>query len=313
MNLFKYTYDLVSQIPHGMVSTYGAVARALGDIRASRAVGVMMKYNPDPINVPCYKIVHSDGSVGRYTNGFKKKIEKLKQDGIPIRNGRIENFEKYLFKDFKTVYPLKELRMEQKSLREKVVVSDSFSDVKTVAGFDVAYPRDPFDEAVAACVIFDYKRKKMLKKETIFSKSYFPYISTYLSYREFPLIEKLIEEISDMPSVLLVDGNGVLHPYGFGLASHVGVKTGLPSIGVAKKLLCGELRDQLVFVDDKKVGMAYFTSDKIKKPVFISPGHRVSLSTSVEIIRNLSIYKTPEPLRAAHVLAKETLKGSQVN
>ena len=77
MNLFEYTYNLVRQIPSGKISSYGAVARALGDIRASRAVGRMMNQNPDPENMPCYKIVHSDGKIGGFGRGINDNVRSF--------------------------------------------------------------------------------------------------------------------------------------------------------------------------------------------------------------------------------------------
>ena len=76
MNLFAYTYDLVRQIPPGRVSTYGAVATALGDIRAARAVGRMMNQNPDPDTMPGFKIVYADGRLVGFGRGIEDKIRR---------------------------------------------------------------------------------------------------------------------------------------------------------------------------------------------------------------------------------------------
>ncbi len=107
MNVTDYTYYLVRQIPAGRVSTYGAVAKALGNKGYARAVGKFMNKNPDADTMPCFKIVKSDGSLGGFGLGIDDKIRRLNKDGITVKNGIIVNFEKVFFDDFKTEYPLK--------------------------------------------------------------------------------------------------------------------------------------------------------------------------------------------------------------
>jgi len=107
MNLIEYTYNLVRQIPPGRVSTYGAVAKALGNRGYARAVGKWMNKNPNADAMPCFKIVRSDGSLGGFGLGLNDKIRRLNEDGISVKNGKIVNFEKVFFDDFKTEYPLK--------------------------------------------------------------------------------------------------------------------------------------------------------------------------------------------------------------
>ncbi|RLF44244.1 MAG: endonuclease V, partial [Thermoplasmata archaeon] len=121
MDFFEEVYKLTRQIPKGKISTYGAIAKALGDIRASRAVGLALNLNPDPEFTPCYKIVHSDGRLGGFGRGIEDKIRRLKKDGIAIKGGRIVDFEKHYFDDFQATYPLKELRREQLELSKKVM------------------------------------------------------------------------------------------------------------------------------------------------------------------------------------------------
>ena len=107
MDIREYTYYLVRQIPPGRVSTYGAVAKALGNKGYARAVGKYMNTNPDADTMPCFKIVKSDGSLGGFGLGINDKIRRLKQDGISVKNGKIVDFEKVFFNDFKTDFPLK--------------------------------------------------------------------------------------------------------------------------------------------------------------------------------------------------------------
>ena len=107
MNITEYCYYLVKQIPVGKVSTYGAVAKALGNKNYARAIGKYMNKNPDADSMPCFKIVKSDGSLGGFGLGINDKIKRLNDDGIIVKNGKIVNFQKIFFDDFKTDYPLK--------------------------------------------------------------------------------------------------------------------------------------------------------------------------------------------------------------
>jgi O-6-methylguanine DNA methyltransferase len=107
MNVTEYSYYLVRQIPAGRVSTYGAVAKALGNKSYARAVGKYMNKNPDADIMPCFKIVKSNGSLGGFGLGIDDKIRRLNKDGIMVKNGRIVDFQKLFFDDFKTDYPIK--------------------------------------------------------------------------------------------------------------------------------------------------------------------------------------------------------------
>jgi len=307
MNLFDYTYGLVRQIPDGKISSYGEVAKALGDIIASRAVGRMMNQNPNADTMPCFKIVHSDGRIGGFGLGIDDKIRRLNEDNITVNDGRIFDFENVLFKDFKTDYPLKHLRKEQIKLSKKVILKDEFFRLETVAGIDVSYPKSEFEEATGACVVMDYKTKDVIEEQTISAKTDFPYISTYLTYRELPVIKKLVNKLKTKPSIFMFDGNGILHPYSIGLASHVGIVIDVPSIGVAKSLLYGDVINNEVYINGKKKGYILFSSKKVKKPIYISPGHKVSFETSLKIVKHFCIYKIPEPLRRAHILASKNI------
>jgi len=137
MNLYEYTYNLVRQIPDGMISSYGAIALALGDIRASRAVGRMMNQNPNADEMPCFRIVYSDGKIGGFGLGIDDKIRRLSLDNIQVKENRIMNFQKVFFDDFNTDFPLKKLRKKQIELSKNVELKDSIDKIDTVAGFEL--------------------------------------------------------------------------------------------------------------------------------------------------------------------------------
>ncbi len=304
MNIVQTIYDLTSQIPAGRVSTYGAVAIALGDIRASRTIGRILSLNPTPIIVPCHRVVYSNGKIGGYENGVEKKIALLRKENVRIKDEKIVDFEKLLFKEFKTSFPLKILRQEQISLADQVILKDSFKKVESVGGVDIAYSNNM---AFGAYVLFDYNGK-ILEEHVIKTKVEFPYIPTYLTYREYPIIEKLIMKGKSNPTVLMVDGNGILHPFGIGIATHVGLKLKLSTIGVAKNLLCGELKKMPiignfspVLYGEEVIGYGYRSTKY--KPIYISPGHKISFEAVAKIIKHFCKTRIPEPLKSAHHLA----------
>ncbi|MBN2599868.1 MAG: endonuclease V, partial [Candidatus Thermoplasmatota archaeon] len=145
-----------------------------------------------------------------------------------------------------------------------------------------------------------------LEETVVFSPTDFPFISTYFSYRELPVVRKLFRHLRITPSVVLLDGNGIIHPARCGFASHVGVTLGIPTIGVAKTLLYGAVQQSQIFIENEHRGYA-FSAKKDTRPIYVSPGHRISLQKSLQVIKHLCFFKNPEPLRLAHHLAKERL------
>jgi len=179
-------------------------------------------------------------------------------------------------------------------LGRKVITDDDFEEIKSVAGMDIAYIGDT---AYGAYVEMDTECE-IIKRKTVKTKVNFPYMPTYLSYREMPVLNELFKK--EKPSVVMIDGNGILHPRQFGMASHFGFLNSVPSIGIAKKLLRGELNEKYVYIKGKKAGFMYGK----EKPIYISAGHRISLETSIAIVKKFCRYRIPEPLRQAHMLAK---------
>lgn len=302
---------MVQQIPSGRVTTYGALARALGDIRAARTVGKMLNENPRPVVVPCHRVVMSDGKIGGFGMGVPKKIEMLAQEGIDVENGEVVDFEEVLFEDFESDKPLNKLRKRQEEIKEKIIIEDDFDELKIVGGVDVSY-KDYY--GYAALSIWDEKEEKRIVFEE--GEVPFPYISSYLSFREVPLIKKLLDKVEEKPDVLLVDGNGIMHPRGIGLASQLGVIADIPTIGVAKSQLCGKKEEEVtheepvsrVLADDDLLGYAYLSSERAKNPIYVSPGHRVSHETALEVVKMHCNYKVPDPVRSAHINATKRRK-----
>ena len=307
----EHFYSLVSQIPEGKVATYGTLAEALGDKIAARAVGTMLNQNPNPIEIPCHRVVRSDGSLGGYGKGEEKKRGLLKKEGIKVKGGKLLNFEQVLFEEFESDQPLKDLRKIQNKLKGKVSTVDSFQNITTVGGLDVSYSHP---KAFAALSIWDENEE--MDNFTLKCEMTFPYIPTYLAFRELPCLLEVLRVAEKDPDLLLVDGNGVMHPKRAGLASHLGVECGIPTIGVAKSKLCGRVVDKVnrqnrvskIKEDDELVGHAVLEGNRAKNPIYVSPGHLVSHEEAVEIVRDYCTHKVPEPIRRAHIEANKRRK-----
>src|SRR4030042_2213923 len=139
-DLWKATYDMVSQVPIGRVTTYGEVARGLGDVVAIRCVGLAMSRNDDIVRVPCRRVVQSDGRLGGYTGGGpQKKGALLESEGVRVEDGKVVDLDELLFTDFVSDRPLEGLRGRQKGLRRLAKVPKGEIDIDYVAGVDVAY------------------------------------------------------------------------------------------------------------------------------------------------------------------------------
>ncbi len=195
-----------------------------------------------------------------------------------------------------------DMRVLQEKIGSKVVVKDEFGKVNLVAGFDIATKGK---ELICSGVIIDKDFRLVESKFTI-SKEKFPYIPTMLMFREGPPIFDTFALFENRPDLIMVDGNGILHPLKSGLASYVGVSLDIPTIGVAKKLLCGEVHQGKVFVDGEIRGVVMYTKQG-SNPIFVSPGHRVSVDSAADMVRSFLKpgFKLPEPLRIAHKFASK--------
>jgi len=196
---------------------------------------------------------------------------------------------------------IKKLKGEQLKLAKKVVVKDDFSEINTIGGCDIAYTKE---NMIAIVVVLDYKTLKLIEAKHVITQPRMPYIPTFLSYREAPAIIEVFNLLENKPDILMCDANGILHPRRIGCASHIGLLLDLPTIGVAKKLLCGEVKENKVFFEDEQRA-SVITTKQHAKPIYISPGHKISLKTSLEIAKHCikEGSKLPEPINLAHKFA----------
>jgi deoxyribonuclease V len=206
-----------------------------------------------------------------------------------------------------------EARRLQAALAGQVTRDDDFGSIRTVAGVDVAYPRTATGVVTgrAAVVVLSFPDLEVVEERVVTRPVTFPYIPGLLSFREAPIALAAFQELRTRPDVLLVDGHGIAHPRRFGLASHLGVLLDLPTIGCAKSILVGQANEPgelpgaatALLDGDEMIGMALRTRAR-SRPIYISPGHRVSVETAVSLVRQcLRGYRLPEPTRLADRLA----------
>jgi deoxyribonuclease V len=201
-------------------------------------------------------------------------------------------------------------RAVQESLAAGVVREDALGPVNRVAGVDVGF-ENKGRTTRAAIAVLSFPDLKLQTQAISRSRTRFPYVPGYLSFRELPAVLKALEQLTTTPDLLLCDGQGLAHPRRFGLACHLGVLTDIPSIGVAKSRLIGTHDDlppekgRWVPLIDKgeTIGAVLRTRTNIN-PVYVSIGHRVSLKTAIDyVLRCTTRFRLPETTRWAHRLA----------
>jgi deoxyribonuclease V len=190
---------------------------------------------------------------------------------------------------------------------------------RLVAGADMSYSRKS-GHFYGAMVILRLKGLELVEKQAIVGKIKFPYIPGLLSFREAPLLIKVFKQLRYKPDTLLVDGQGIAHPRRFGLASHLGVCLNLPTIGCAKSRLIGKYQPlpesigNYSLLKDKGniIGFVLRTKRGVK-PIFVSPGHLMDISTAYKIVMaSLKGYRLPEPIRLAHQVANQARTKASV-
>ncbi len=205
------------------------------------------------------------------------------------------------------------LRGILRAIAGKVRTDDKLKtdEIKTIAGFDVAFFGD---KAVCAAVVLDFKTMAVLESKYLLAKAEMPYIPGFLAFREGDAILKTYYDLEHDPDVLMVDGHGIAHPMRAGLACYVGVELEKPCIGVAKKLLIGEVVDDKVMIGNEVRGKQVVTKEHAK-PIIVSPGHLISVETAAEIAKKCIVYphKLPEPLHQAHRFAEKLAEKYQEN
>nr|XP_014719417.2 endonuclease V isoform X2 [Equus asinus] len=218
-------------------------------------------------------------------------------------------------------------KREQARLKARVVDRDTeawqrdpaFSGLQRVGGVDVSFVKGDSVSACASLVVLSYPELEVVYEDCRMVSLTAPYVSGFLAFREVPFLVDAVRRLREkepclMPQVLLVDGNGVLHHRGFGVACHLGVLTDLPCVGVAKKLLQvdglennAQHKEKIQLLQARGdsfplmggsgtiLGMALKSHDHSTKPLYVSVGHKMSLEAAVRLTLGCCRFRIPEP------------------
>lgn len=306
---------LLRQIPAGRVTTYGLLAEALGDRSAARWVGEFLVDHPHSPQCPCHRVVRQDGRPGLYIAGDSEgKLARLRSEGVAIDAGRVVAPP---FADFDSCAPLRRLKEFQLGVPGRLRLRGGSRRPRRVAALDVAYlsPR----EALVACVVADAATLAILDATTLRVPVTFPYIPGYLTFRELPAMLaawQCCRTRGPQAELVLIDGNGILHPRRAGIAACFGLLADVPTIGVGKSLLCGRVdleglrsgEQRPVLHDGELIGMALKSTDA-SRPIFVSPGNHVDVPGAAQFVQRLFAgHRLPEPLHVADRLTKQTVR-----
>ncbi|HEX3034254.1 MAG TPA: deoxyribonuclease V [Thermodesulfobacteriota bacterium] len=208
----------------------------------------------------------------------------------------------------------KEAEAIQKELQKKVILQNGFEKLETVAGVDLAIISA---EKMLVCgiIVFSYPDLREIERVSTRVQEQFDYIPGLLAFRESPAIFKAFEKLKKRPDLLMIDGHGIAHQRGLGIASHVGVILDIPTIGVAKKRLFGRHNEPpdseggwtpLIHPRNGKTIGAVLRTKRGTKPVFVSSGHKIDLITAINITRKCAKgYRIPEPTRQADIFVAQ--------
>lgn len=237
---------------------------------------------------------------------FKKSDEKIEMLSQRERDFKIEHCESSEFVSF---------YRKQEQLSSQVISSGELNHAQYIAGADVAY-NEQEQHMVGALVVLDVETLEVIDQATHEMDITFPYVPGLFSFREVPPLIEAYKKLKVKPDLIVCDGHGVAHPKGAGMASHLGVELGVPTIGCAKTRLIGgynEVQEKRgsfssLMLGDKEIGRVLRTQDGIK-PMFVSIGHMVSLDTACEwVLKLCSQYRQPETTRKADALVRTVMK-----
>ena len=200
----------------------------------------------------------------------------------------------------------------QAELAQQVVLRDALpKPLRRIAGFDVGFEDDGATTRAAA-VLLDADTLEVLDQQVARLPTRMPYIPGLLSFRELPALQDALALLQHAPDLAFIDGHGIAHPRRLGIAAHFGVATGLPCIGVAKKILVGaprmalhDMRGAFTPLRDGREQIGWLLRSKPGcLPLIVSPGHKVAMPSAPELVmRYVTKYRLPEPTRLADRLA----------
>ena len=210
---------------------------------------------------------------------------------------------------------LKRARKLQETLQRKVSIAPLKKKPEYIAGVDASFLNN---KVIGVACLYNYPNMLLAEEAYAVAEILFPYIPGFLSFREGPVIIRAIRSLKIKPDLILFDGQGIAHPKGLGIASHIGVLLDMPTIGCAKSRLIGEYKEpgmkkgnqSSLRYHGKIVGAVLRTRDDVR-PLFVSPGNKIDLRGSIEIALGCTQkYRLPEPLRRADFISKKIKRES---
>lgn len=195
-------------------------------------------------------------------------------------------------KEFKASIDLKKLIIAQRNISKRVTLK-KVEKMENIICTDVAYRKN---RAISVAVLYDLLEKKVKGIYCDSIEVNFPYIPTFLSFREAPAILKVLKSVKEEYDIIVVDGQGLAHPRMAGLATFIGVLTNKPTIGIAKSFLYGEIKDDVIFVNGVKVGIKF-------GKYYASIGSNIDFESLLELLKKID-FKYPEGLEVADKVSK---------
>jgi len=202
-----------------------------------------------------------------------------------------------------------ELKREQMKLAHRVSLQDKFAQIKTVGGAEC----QPLGNKLLAClVVCEYPSFLIKEEKTYLLDLPLPYVPGFTTFREMPALLEAFNQLEEEPDLLLVKGEGILHPRRLGLASHLGLALNVSTIGVQDKLNFGTVQEGNIIVQGEVLGFECKTKEH-SNPLFVSPGHNISAQTMLDLVRKMIVYphKLPEPLHLAHKLGRKITRKKE--
>lgn len=213
--------------------------------------------------------------------------------------------------DYNALSPQDALR-HQADMSARTDLSPMPGEPRIIAGADISFNK--YSETVyAGMVLMTFPALQIIHRESVVTRATFPYVPGLLAYREAPALIEVWNKLPHKPDLVILDGMGIAHPRRMGIAVHFGILADVPAMGCGKSLLCGrheplgeEAGSTVPLIHQGEVIGTVLRTKRKTNPVFISPGHKISMEQSVDVIRRcVAGYRIPEPTRQAHLWVNE--------
>lgn len=259
-------------------------------------------------------------------------------DAVYIKMAAINDTEVTVENNIVESWKREQIELKKKLVTEDCVnwgdsTEDPFNNVNLIGGVDISFPKEDSDHACACLVVLTFPELEVVYEDLTMIHLTSPYVPEYLAFREVGFLVDAISRLGEskpelLPQVILVDGNGMLHPRGFGIACHLGVLTNIPTVGVAKTLfhVDGIERDSkhaekiknllktsgdsfpLLGSSGRTWGKALRSTQQACNPIYVSVGHKIGLETATSLTHACCLYRIPEPIRQADIRSREYLR-----